>query len=99
METKLALETIPQDPEKMSLPDIEDAMGALFHVMQHHARHCRSCCRPIIDLEGNPGSRSEACAKGAAMIDLQNQLERAYFAKPQADRMESIEAEIAREAQ
>ncbi|MCE9584360.1 MAG: hypothetical protein K8T20_17875 [Planctomycetes bacterium] len=97
MKTTLALETIPTNPETMSLPDIEDAMGALFHVMQHHSRHCRSCCAPIIDAEGNPGNRSEACPQGVQMIEMQHALEAAYFAKPQADRMASIEAEMARD--
>lgn len=96
MNPRLALDPIPTNPATMSLPDIEDAMGALFHVMQHHARHCRTCCAPIIDEDGNPGNRSEACAKGAEMIELQHALEAAYFAKPHADRVASIEVEVAR---
>ena len=34
-----------------------------------HARHCYRCFVPIIDDEGNPGYRSEACATGYPILE------------------------------
>lgn len=49
---------------------------------RQHAAGCAACFIPIIDDEGNPGYRSEACAKGLPILE-------AYISALEAEELRS----------
>jgi len=55
-----------------------------------HARTCTSCLVPIVDDEGNPQFRSEACKVGARLID---DLQAAYDAERERTRGRILESD------
>lgn len=59
--------------------EIEIAFEAAAIACRRHADHCQNCFVPIFDEEGNPQYKSEACATGAALLDIYNKREAQMF--------------------
>jgi len=57
----------------------ERAYVLLAQVAQRHAATCGDCYVPIIDAEGNPGFRSEACPTGAKILRMYERAEARAF--------------------
>ena len=64
------------------VPDQEIEIGfeAAAIACRRHSRHSHDCFMPIMDEEGNPGYKSEACATGAMLLTVYNKREAQMFA-------------------
>jgi hypothetical protein len=60
--------------------EIEERLFKATRKAKRHAKTCHDCYVPIMDDEGNPQYVSEACAKGAVILQDYIAIEGRYFA-------------------